>query len=343
MLLWDAHATLILNHYIDIKVLEQHRKAGFSVVSINIAMDMNPLSQIMSVVSSFRRQIAENSDKYIQIETIADVDKAKAEGKLAVHFDIEGGVCFQEDPGMVEVFSRLGVRQAHLAYNRDNSLAGGCHGADIGLTDLGKKMVKALNKHGVLMDMSHTGYRSSLDIMEYSEKPAIFSHTNPKGKFGHTRTITKEQAQKCAATGGIIGITGLSLFLEDLEAKSSTMADHLETLIEWTSIDNVGFGLDFPYHGSGGLHQFPPTINYELWWPKKDYADFAQALAEDAGTPKKDEDDGGVMPLDAIKFASPEQAVETLEILKTRGYSDDDLEKIAGMNFYRVAKETWNN
>jgi membrane dipeptidase len=108
---------------------------------------------------------------------------------------------------------QLGVRQIHFAYNRNNSVADGCHDVARGLTPLGHRMVQAVNDNGILMDCSHTGRLCSLEIMNASSKPVIFSHANPYTLVPHGRNVTDEQIHACAATGGVVCISGLSFFL----------------------------------------------------------------------------------------------------------------------------------
>ena len=93
------------------------------------------------------------------------IERARAEGRLAVAFDLEGGMPLLGRSEMVQLFYDLGVRQIHLAYNRSNALGGGCYDDDVPLTPLGRRMVAAINAAGMLMDCSHTGHRTSLDIM----------------------------------------------------------------------------------------------------------------------------------------------------------------------------------
>ena len=106
-LIWDAHACLPLHPDVDVTVLRRHRDAGVSFVSINIGMDMNPLSQIMPVIASFRAQIAAHPELLLQVDTVAEVERAHREGKLAVAFDLEGAIPLGERPEMV---SRTVVR-----------------------------------------------------------------------------------------------------------------------------------------------------------------------------------------------------------------------------------------
>src|SRR5262249_47911774 len=151
-IVWDAHTCLPLKFGLDMSDIERHRQAGATFVSINVGMDFNPLGQVIRVIAGFRDWLGRHHDKDILAGTVADVHRAKQEGRLAVAFDLEGSVMLEDDLSMVRLFSDLGVRQIHLAYNRDNSVAGGCHGADRGLTPLGRHVVEKINEAGMLMD-----------------------------------------------------------------------------------------------------------------------------------------------------------------------------------------------
>ena len=93
---------------------------------------------------------------------------------------------------MVGVFHALGVRQVHLAYNRNNEIGGGCYDEDIPLSPLGRQVVEAIHGNGMLMDLSHTGHRTSLDIAALGLGPVIFSHSNPRNIQHDLRNITDE-------------------------------------------------------------------------------------------------------------------------------------------------------
>ena len=318
---WDSHACLIVHPDEDFTRISRFADWGYSFVSVNVGMDMIPNSQIMATIESFRRQIDEHADKYVLTKTVADVDNAKKNGKLAVAFDLEGGLCLDENPAMVQQFADLGVRQIHLAYNADNNLAGGCHGDDIGLTALGRNIVDAVHKANIFMDVSHTGYRSSLDIMEHSMEAGgghvIFSHANPMGKTKHPRTIDRKQAEMCAKTGGMIGITGHAAFLEDHQGRSETVANQLDTLVDWVGIDRVGLAWDYMFDNPNNLSEVPAGVDGQKYWPD------------------------GYGYGDSQKHASPSQTDEVMEILENRGYSTADTDKIKGLNFYNMAKQVW--
>ena len=203
MIHWEAHACLPLHPQADFAPIAQFHEAGVHYVSINIGMDMIPLPQVMATIAGFRATIAAQPGRYVLVNTAQDIRDAAAAGKLAIGFDLEGAMPLLEEPAMVALYRSLGVRQMHLAYNRNNSVAGGCHDVEQGLTPLGHQVVQAINAAGVLMDCSHTGRRCSLDIMAASSAPVIFSHANPLSLVEHGRNVTDEQIRACAATGAL--------------------------------------------------------------------------------------------------------------------------------------------
>jgi membrane dipeptidase len=318
-LVWDAHACLPLHPDCDVTLLRRHHAAGATFVSVNIGMDMNPLAQIFPVIASFRAQIARHADLFVPVDTVDDVLRAKAEGKLAVAFDLEGGIPLRGRPEMVGLFRDLGVRQIHLAYNRNNPVGGGCYDEDVPLTALGRRIVEAIFAAGVLMDLSHTGHRTSLDIMALGLGPVLFSHANPRAVHHDLRNVTDEQIDACAATGGIVCVNGVGRFLTDLRGGTSAILDCVDYLVDRIGPARVGLGVDYSYP-AGGLDDDPPGLQRDYWWP----------TAHGYG--------GGIS---GIKIAPPEQFPEITEGLLRRGYGEADVRAILGLNMLELARRVW--
>src|SRR5258708_24942518 len=255
-IVWDAHACLPLIPGHSMEALERHRAAGVNFVSVNVAMDMNPIAQVLRVIAGFRAWLEEHSDHFLLAGSVADVERTKREGKLAVAFDLEGSVMLEDDPAMVRLYHDLGVRQIHLAYNRDNSVAGGCHGSDVPLTPLGRRVVEAINRAGRLMDCSHSGYRTSMEIMERSTRPVIFSHANPRALKDHARNIADDQIDACARTGGGVAINGNGIFLGANDISVETLVRHVDYVAGRVGTAHVGLGLDYIFGGLSG--DLPP-------------------------------------------------------------------------------------
>ncbi len=317
-LIWDAHACLPLHPDADLGVLERHRRAGCSFVSVNIGMDMNPLAQIMTVLASFRAQLAARPDLFVPARRVADVELAHATGRLAVAFDLEGAIPLAGRPEMVQLFADLGVRQMHLAYNRNNAAGGGCYDDDVPLSPLGRRVVAAINAAGILMDCSHTGHQTSLDVMAASTAPVIFSHANPRELWPDGRNITPEQIAACIATSGVVCVNGVGRFLGDHAARTPAILAHLDHLVQRYGPGHVGLGIDYSYPANG-LDDDPPGLDKDYWWPP------AHGYV------------GGLN----IKIAAPEQLPEIVRGMEGLGYDRAAIAAILGGNMLAVARRVW--
>lgn len=317
---WDAHACLPLDPNTPIDLLDKYVAGNVDYVCVNVGMDMNTIPHILRVIAAFRAKIAAHPDKYMQIEKFDDLAIAKSKGLLGVGFDLEGSVMLQDMPDMVPVFAKLGVKQIHFAYNRNNSVAGGCHDVDMPLTDLGRDMVKSVNANGMIMDCSHTGRQSTLDIMAVSSKPVVFSHANPKTLGGHERCVDDDLIRACADTGGVIGICGFQRFIKSPNVPGvPDMIRHIDYAVKLVGVDHVGIGLD-TMPSVPGTNDFPDGVDRAYYWPAQ------RGYGPGAGS--------------AAVF-DPRKLPALAGGLITAGYSTDDVDKIMGENFMRVAKESW--
>src|SRR5262245_24218023 len=242
-LVWDTHACFPLNSNSDLTELKRYSDSGVNFVSLNIGMDMDSFENVMQVTARFRNYIASHSDKYILALTVQDILKAKELGKLAIAFDLEGSDPLLGNLNMISFYYDLGVRQMLLAYNKDNRASGGCMEGNIGLTDFGKDVIREMNQVGMVVDVSHMGYRATMEAFEVSSKPVIFSHSNPKVLHEHARNISDEQIKACAGTGGVVGINGIGDFLGG--TRSELIVQNIEYVMNLVSPKHVGIGLDY--------------------------------------------------------------------------------------------------
>jgi membrane dipeptidase len=322
MIRWESHTCLPLHPDASFAPLERYRTVGVHYVSINVGMDMNPLSQILPVIAAFRARLLAQPDRYLLPDTVADIERARHEGKLAVGFDLEGALPLLDRPEMVALYRDLGVRQMHFAYNRNNSVAGGCHDAPQGLTALGRRMVDAMNDAGLLMDCSHTERRTTLDIMAHSRQPVIFSHANPLTLVDHGRNITDEQIRACAATGGVVCISGVSRFLGTDAPGASDIVRHMAHVADLVGPQHVGLGLDIGF-GEPGLDDDPPApFDPGHWWP----------VSEGYGS--------GIRQM---RYAPVETWQSLPEALRKAGMGQADIDGVLGDNMVRVARQVWDS
>jgi membrane dipeptidase len=320
MIRWEAHACLPLHPQASFAPIERFHAAGVNYVSINIGMDMNPVSQVMSTIAGFRASIAAQPERFVLAQHTQDIEQAAQAGKLAIGFDLEGAMPLLEQPDMVALYQRLGVRQMHLAYNRNNSVAGGCHDEEQGLTPLGHRVVSAINDAGVLMDCSHTGRRCSLDIMAASSQPVIFSHANPLALVEHGRNITDEQIRACAATGGVVCVSGVSFFLGNTSPTAQDVARHAAYVAELVGIEHAGIGLDISFP-QPELNDDPPGgYDPSYWWPRS--AGYNRAILRATYT-----------PIDTW--------MQLPQALQDAGMTESEAALVMGGNMMRVASRVW--
>jgi membrane dipeptidase len=321
MIHWESHACLPLHPQASFAPIDRLRAAGVDYVSINVGMDMNPVQQVMAVIAGFRATIAAHPERYRLAHSVADIAQAQAGGQIAIGFDLEGAIPLLEQPEMVALYAALGVRQIHFAYNRNNSVADGCHDTERGLTPLGVRMVQAVNAAGMLMDCSHTGRKCSLDIMAASTAPVIFSHANPLALVEHGRNITDAQIRACAATGGVVCVSGVSFFLGSDAPTAADVARHAAYVAELVGVQHVGIGLDISFR-QPELNDDPPGLyDPSYWWPAS--VGYNGAIARATYTP-----------------------VETWQVLAQAlqdvGMTADDAALVMGGNMLRVAQQVWN-
>jgi membrane dipeptidase len=323
-ILWEAHACLPLHPQADFAPIERLRRAGVNYVSINIGMDMNPVSQVMAVIAGFRATIAAQPERYRLAHSVADIEHARAAGQIAIGFDLEGAMPLLDQPEMVALYSSLGVRQIHLAYNRNNAVAGGCHDEVQGLTALGHRVVAAINAAGMLMDCSHTGRQCSLEIMAASAKPVIFSHSNPQALIDHGRNVTDAQIKACAATGGVVCVSGVSFFLGSDNPSADDVARHAAYVADRVGVDHAGIGLDISFPQPELDDTPPPTAlgayDPSYWWPAA--AGYRRGLTRTA-------------------YPAVESWAELSAALQRTGMTAPEAALVMGGNMLRVARQTW--
>jgi len=313
---WDAHAGVFPDPRVDLSLLDDWRGNGVNYLSINIGFDVLDWQQSLATLAAYRRFVVSHPDRYVLAGRLQDVDRAANEGKLAVTFDIEGMNALNGDVDMVDVYHALGVRQMLFAYNLTNQAAGGCHDGDNGLTPFGRAVVERMNDVGILVDCSHVSHRTSMDLIEASTKPVVFSHSNPCAIWRHQRNIEDDQIKACAETGGVIGINGMGIFLGENDTAPETIVRHIRHVAGLVGPRHVGFGFDYSPDldlDVGAILRSRPD-----YWPKGNQYDTRD-----------------------IGHAGPPLLPRIVEILLDDGFDEDDVRGMLGLNFRRVAEQVW--
>ncbi len=163
-----------------VEPLRKMAASGYTFVSLTLAVDSHGVNGTMQIIAKERAYFLANADKYVLVETVDDIRRAKQEGKLAIGFHFQGTNPVSSDLNMVAVYYKLGVRHMLMAYNWKNAVGDGCaEPSDGGLSRFGERLVEEMNRVGMIVDVSHTGYRTSMDVFEVSPDPVVFTHANP--------------------------------------------------------------------------------------------------------------------------------------------------------------------
>lgn len=310
--------------------INQYKKAGITWASLTISLDgVNSIETTVKVIAAARNYFLQRPDKFVFISSVDDIHCAKQTKKLGINFNFQGTNPLLGDLNMVETYRRLGVGHMLMAYNQKNLTGDGCHErTNAGLSKFGERLIQEMNRVGMIVDATHTGYWTTMDMFEVSNHPVIFSHSNAKTLVNHDRNIRDDQIKACAKSGGVVGICGSGLFLtegrEDVSA--GAIARHIDYISELVGPQHIGFGLD--YVGILGEPNLlsQAQIDENMAFMKANTHIFPESAGYSKGP---------------LFFARPVVIHEVAECLIKKGYSDTDIKGILGENIVRVCREVW--
>ena len=228
------------------------------------------------------------------------------------------------------LFHSLGVRVIQLTYNWKFLVGDGClERTDCGLTDLGVALVQEMNRLGIVIDCSHTGYRTSMEAMELSRDPVIFSHSNAWSLHKSLRNIRDDQIRAAAKKGGVVGVNAYGPFLADGTPSLEKFIDHIDYMVRLVGPDHVGVGCDFvsPEYDRA----YAPLLNRNVVFQRVLDTDRYRRTYPD------------ISPLHPAQLSSHSHMSNISQGLRTRGYRAADIERILGENFLRVFRTVWRN
>jgi membrane dipeptidase len=315
-LVWDNHACMPLRPDDDsfLPQLERARRTGVNVISVNIGFGDDSVEQHVRMLAQLRHWIGARPDDYLLVHTVADIERARREGKLGVCFDIEGAGAIGGQPSMIGLYYELGVRWMLLSYNRNSACGGGCHDDDQGLTPYGREVVAEMARVGMVTCASHAGPLTARALIDLSPNPVVFSHSNPRALHDHPRNVSDELIRACAARGGVLCINGIGAFLGDPQAQPASVARHIDYVAQLVGPRHVGLGLDYVYDQQE-LSLFLSAMS--------------MAFPQDAGYAGE------------FRMMAPEGLVEVVAALQARGYDREALDAILGGNLLRIAQAVW--
>jgi membrane dipeptidase len=280
-------------------------------------MMSDPYVAALTYFAAWSGFAARHSDLFLLVDKAADFERAKRAGKIALMHGIQNASHFRT-PADVAVFHGFGQRCATLTYNRQNLLgAGSTERVDGGVTDLGAAVIAAMNEVGMLVDVSHCGPKTTLDGIAISKRPVAITHGNCHAINPHPRNKTDEAIRKLAVGGGVMGITGVRMFVGE-PATIDHIVDHIVHVASLAGVEHVGIGSDIDLYG---YDRMPADQNEMMRQAYKSSYAFG---------PK----------IDIEGFNGPDRMFNLVEAMLRRGISEREISLILGGNFIRLLKQT---
>ena len=304
------------------KIFEINRSAGLDAVHVTIVYHED-YDELLAELKKWEKIFEENSDIIFLGKDFKDIDKAKNESKTAIFFGFQNCSPIEDDIGLVEKVHELGCRFMQLTYNNQSLLATGCYEKiDSGVTNFGREAIKEMNRVGIVVDMSHSAEKSTMDAIEISEKPIAITHANPSFWHAAKRNKSSDLLKMLGDSGGMLG---LSLYPHHLRNNTNCSLDSFCEMVAKTAeimdVSKIGIGSDLCLDQPDSVVEW---MRNGTWTKTKNYGEGSK---NKPGFPKQPD-----WFEDARGFSNIEKG------LKKIGFSDDETHGILGNNWYNFYK-----
>jgi membrane dipeptidase len=298
--------------------------AGINALNVTLNMYASEgLDHVFAQIKRYYGLIEMDPARLMLVEKAEDILKAKQDGKLGLIFGMQNGDPLGKDVTLLSILHKLGVRIIQLTYNEANALGCGClESHDTGLTSQGVQAVQAMNRLGVLIDLSHTGYHTSREVIENSDYPVAFTHANPSALKNVPRNRPDELIRNLADKGGFIGLSPYAAFCKSKPGRRPTLGDFLDQVdyvVQLVGDGHVGIGTD----KFEGKTREEYLLEVQSRYSKLIDVPFEHRHVEG--------------------FSHISDFPRITEGLLARGYSDEECAGILGGNFLSLLKKVWKN
>lgn len=302
--------------------LQPFRDSGINVFHIAVGTGgPNAYDETLRFLSWWNSFIAHHTDWLTRVDSPETLANGKKSGKLGILLGLQNSEHFRTLSD-VDFFYSIGQRVSQLTYNSRNYIGtGSTERNDSGISDFGVAVIGRMNKVGMAVDVSHCGEMTSMDACTVSKQPVLITHSNCRALNNHPRCKSDEAIKKVAATGGVMGITGVRMFVSGKEPTTIEDAlNHYDHVAKLVGPEHVGVGSDIDLYGYDAL---PEPMRKAL------HAGYKASYAF------RDKDD-----IEGLNH--PKRFFDIAEGLIRRGYSDQDISGILGGNFQRVLTKIWS-
>jgi len=277
--------------------------------------------QTLRYVASWNSFIANHDQWLMRVDSADDLNRVKASGKVGVLIGVQNSEHFRT-PADVDLFYSLGQRVSQLTYNTRNLIGNGAtERRDDGISDFGAAIIERMNKLGMAVDVSHCGDRTTLDAFDISKQPVLITHSNCRALApGHPRCKADDAIKKMGASGGVMGITGVRMFVKNDEPTTiEHCLDHFDHVKKLVGVEHLGVGSDVDLDGYDDM---PEAENKRLRAGYKGSYGFREKI-------------------DIEGLDHPKRMFDLTEGLIRRKYTDREIELVLGGNFKRALSQIW--
>ena len=305
------------------EIFQINKQAGLDAIHVTIVYHED-FDELKTVLKNWENYFSENSDLIFHGRSFKDIEKAKSENKTAVFFGFQNCSPIEDDIGLVEKVYDLGCRFMQLTYNNQSLLATGCYEAiDSGVTNFGKEVIKEMNRLGLVIDMSHSAEKSTIDAIEISEKPIAITHANPSFWHPAKRNKSNELLKILSENKGMLGMSLYPHHLKDgTDCSLESFCEMIAKTADIMGAEKIGIGSDLCLNQPDTIVEW---MRNGTWTKSKNYGEGSK---NKPGFPKQPD-----WFLDARGF-------DNLEVgLKKVGFSEGEVNGIIGNNWYNFYKE----
>ena len=283
------------------KIFRQMREGGVDAVHVTISYHENFRETVLNF-EQWNRWFEQYPDLIMKGLWAEDIDRARETGRTAIFFGFQNPSPIEDDIGLVEIVHSLGARFMQLTYNNQSLLATGCYEKeDTGITRMGRQVIKEMNRVGLVVDMSHSADRSTIEAAEISERPIAITHANPHAWHPALRNKRHEVLKAVTDAGGMLGFSlyphhlknksdcTLQSFCEmiaraadsygvhSLGIGSDLCQDQPDSVVEWMRVGRWSKEIDYG-EGSASAPGFPPMPSW--FQDNRDFGNIAEGLAQ---------------------------------------------------------------
>ncbi len=299
------------------KIFRQMNEGGITAVHVTICYHEDFQEMVQNVIA-WNHRFEQYSELIFQGRIADDVRTAHEEGRTAIFFGFQNCSPIEDNIGLVEVCHQLGARFMQLSYNNQSLLAAGCYERDDpGITRMGRQVISEMNRVGLVVDMSHSAHRSTLEAIEISERPIAITHANPSYWHDALRNKSDDVLKALAESGGMLGF---SMYPHHLKDKSDCQLEDFCGMIARTAdmmgVESIGFGSDLCQDQPDSVVEW---MRNGTWTREKD---FGEGSASFAGFPEQPN-----------WFKDNRDFKNILNCLRKTGFSEIEVERIAGLNW----------